>query len=209
MQDMATASPLLSLRPRVPLAALLGVAGLASLASAGCATSMGAASGDGRVVVAVDTPPQTSSDVVQVTEVVQPIAPEAPAPGRRRLSEVVTLGQGTPEPVYVPGQPAPQGAGPNGVVVNNNVTVVNGQPGYGYGGYYGGYGYGGYGGGGYGRTAGALNGARDGRGGTTAGNGAWAPNGWEGAQRTAAPGHTPGVGGNWSPAPSYGPRSQR
>jgi hypothetical protein len=169
---------------------------------------MGAASGDGRVVVAVDSPPQTSSEVVQITEVVQPVAPEAAAPGRRRLSEVVTLGQGATEPVYVPGQQPAQGAGASGVVVNNNITVVNGQPGYGYGGYYGGYGYGGYG-----RSAGALNGARagarDGRGGTAAGNGAWAPNGWEGAQRTAAPGHTPGVGGNWSPAPSYGPRSQR
>jgi hypothetical protein len=209
MEDMRTATRLLSDAGLARLAGLVGLVGLvgaAGLGSAGCATSMGAGSGDGRVVVAVDTPAQvhTSSEVVQVTEVVQPVAPEAAAPGRRRLSEVVTLGQGTTEPVYVPGQQPAQAAGANGVVVNNNITVVNGQPGYGYGGYYGGYGYGGYG-----RSAGALNGARDSRGGTTAGSQAWAPNGWEGAQRTAAPGRTPGVGGNWSPAPSYGPRSQR
>jgi len=192
---------------RIPVGLFLVPALVAAIAGSGCATSMGSAAGDGRVVVAVDAPPQTSSEVVQVTEVVQPVAPEAPAPARRRLSEVVTLGQGTPEPIYVPGQQPAQAGGPNGVVVNNNITVVNGQPGYGYGGYYGGYGYGGYG-----RGTSALNGSRDGRGGTTTGsggNGAWAPNGWEGAQRTAAPGHTPGVGGNWSSAPSYGPRSQR
>jgi hypothetical protein len=178
---------------------------LAGLTTMGCATSMGSASGDGRVVVAVDAPPQSSSELVQVTEVVQPVAPEAATPARRRLSEVVTLGQGTAEPIYVPGQQQQAQAATNGVVVNNNITVVNGQPGYGYGGYYGGYGYGGYGGG---RGSSAPGTSRDGRGGM-AGNGAWAPSGWEGAQRTAAPGHTPGVGGNWSSAPSHGPRSQR
>jgi len=177
----------------------------------GCATSMGSASGDGRVVVAVDAPPQTSSEIVQVTEVVQPVAPEAAAPARRRLSETVTLGQGTTEPIYSPGQPQPQ-TGANGVVVNNNVTVVNGQPAYADGAYYGGYGYG-YGGGygydGYGYGYGRGANAREGRGGAAPGNGAWAPSGWEGAQRTAAPGRTPGVGGNWAPARSFGPRSQR
>jgi hypothetical protein len=195
------------------LAALGGLSALS--ASTGCATSMGSASGDGRVVVAVDTPSQSSSErseVVQVTEVVQPVAPAAPA-GRRRLSETVTLGQGTTEPLYVPGQQGQvqQASTANGVVVNNNITVVNGQqPGYGYGGYYGDYGYGGYGG--FGRGSGALGTGRDSRGAAGAGmpaNGAWAPSGWEGAQRTAAPGHTPGVGGNWAPPPSFGPRSQR
>jgi hypothetical protein len=166
---------------------------------------MGSASGEGRTVVAVDAPPQTTSELVQVTEVVQPVAPEPAAPARRRLSEVVTLGQGTPEPIYVPGA-QPQQAGTNGVVVNNNITVVNGQPGYGYGGYYGGYGYGGYG-----RGSSAVGVARDGRGGGSGmpAHGAWAPTGWEGAQRTAAPGRTPGVGGNFAPAPSFGPRSER
>ena len=93
--------------------------------------------------------------------------------------------------------------------MNNNITVVNGQPGYGYGGYYGTYG--GYGYGGYGRGSSALHGGHggDGMSGRGGSNGAWAPTGWEGAGRTAAPGHTPGVGGNWAPAPSYGPRSQR
>jgi hypothetical protein len=193
--------------------ALAALAGLSALSAIGCATSMGSAAGEGRVVVAVDTPSRSSSEVVQVTEVVQPIASGAPAAapaGRRRLSETVTLGQGTTEPIYVPGQQgqgqAQQGAA-NGVVVNNNITVVNGQQaGYGYGGYYGGYGYGG----GYGRGAGALGSGRDSRGGAgTPSNGAWAPNGWEGAQRTAAPGRTPGVGGNFAPPPSFGPRSQR
>ncbi|MDB5218857.1 MAG: hypothetical protein JWO86_6784 [Myxococcaceae bacterium] len=193
---------------RIPagLISSLAALGAAGLASMGCATSLGSASGDGRVVVAVDTPTQSSSELVQVTEVVQPVAAEPPAPGRRRLSETVTLGQGTTEPIYVPGQPQQQaGAGANGVVVNNNITVMNGQqPGYGYGGYYGGYGYGGYG-----RGTGGLGAGRDARGAGMAPNGAWAPSGWEGAQRTAAPGHTPGVGGNWAPPPSFGPRSQR
>lgn len=194
----------------VLLHALAALAGLSALSAVGCATSMGSASGEGRVVVAVDTPSQSSSErseVVQVTEVVPPVAPAAAPPGRRRLSETVTLGQGTTEPIYMPGQQgqAQQGAA-NGVVVNNNITVVNGQqPGYGYGGYYGGYGYGGYG-----LGSSALGSGRDSRGGAgMPANGAWAPNGWEGAQRTAAPGRTPGVGGNWAPPPSFGPRSQR
>ncbi len=197
--------------------AVAALAGLSALSALGCATtSMGSASGEGRVAVAVDPPSQSSSEVVQITEAVQPIASGAPAaapPGRRRLSETVTLGQGTTEPAYVPSQQgqAQQGAA-NGVVVNNTITVVNGQqPGYGYGGYYGGYGYGGYGyGGGYGRGASALGSGRDSRGGAgMPANGAWAPSGWEGAGRTAAPGRTPGVGGNFAPPPSFGPRSQR
>ena len=201
--------PLASLSP-VTLVTLATLVAVVALPALGCATSMGSASGDGRVVVAVDTPTQTSSELVQVTEAAPPVAPEPAAPSRRRLSETVTLGQGTTEPVYVPGQQAQaqQGA-TNGVVVNNNITVVNGQqPGYGYGGYYGGYGYGGYGG--YGRGSSGLGASRDGRvGNGMPANGAWAPNGWEGAQRTAAPGRTPGVGGNWAPPPSFGPRSQR
>ena len=220
MNDMRR-SPVLLPAPNalVGLAALSALVGLAALSAMGCATSMGSASGDGRVVVAVDTRSQSSSErteVVQVTEAVQPVAPAAAPPGRRRLSETVTLGQGTTEPIYVPGQQgqAQQPSAANGVVVNNNITVVNGQqPGYGYGGYYGGYGYGGYGYGGYGgygRGASASGAGRDGRGGAgMPANGAWAPTGWEGAQRTAAPGRTPGVGGNWAPPPSFGPRAQR
>jgi hypothetical protein len=173
-----------------------------AVGSGGCATTLGSASGHENVVVAVDAPvTHTSNDVVEVTEVVPPVAVES-APPRRRLSQTVTLGSA--EPVYaVP--PAQRAAGANGggVVVNNNITVVNAQPAV-----YGGYGYGGYGGYGAG-YAGSSRG--DGRGASsrTSTSGAWAPTGWEGAQRTAAPGHTPGVGGNFAPPPSHGPRALR
>ena len=60
-------------------------------------------------------------------------------------------------------------------------------------------GYGGYGG--YGRTYGTRDGSR-----TQQTQQSYAPNGWEGAGRTAAPGMTPHVGGNWAPPPSHGPR---
>jgi RNA polymerase primary sigma factor len=33
--------------------------------------------------------------------------------------------------------------------------------------------------------------------------------GWQGARATAAPGQTPGVGGSWSPPPSYGPAQMK
>ena len=82
--------------------------------------------------------------------------------------------------------------------MNNNITVV-GAPAV-----YGGYGYGGYGYGGYGRSS------RGGRADPPRSNGVttqpWAASGWEGAGRTAAPGQTPHIGGNWAPAPSHGPR---
>lgn len=163
---------------------------------AGCAGAVG----NERVVVAIDAPAvRTSSEVVELTEAVQPIALEA-APQRPRLAQTVTLGQGGSEAVYTGAAPQ-QAQGTNGggpsIVVNNQVTVV-GSPAV-YGGY--GYGYGGYGG---------ASVARDyGRGSSSTSRGAYAPTGWEGAQRTAAPGHTPGVGGNWAPAPSHGPRSMK
>jgi hypothetical protein len=174
----------------VPL--VIGLAG----ASAGCAATLGGnARGPERVVVAVDAPVSSSSEVVEVTEVVPPVAPEAPAP-RRRLSQTVTLGASEPIYAAAPAPPAYGAGGPN-VTVNNNVTVVNGQPSYGYGT----YGYG------YGRGSGFGSGGRDGR--ATTPNNAWAPNGWEGAQRTAAPGRTPGVGGNWAPPADHGPRQMK
>jgi hypothetical protein len=186
---------------------LLLVLGSISVAAlTGCAASVGGA-GPERSVVVVDADParaRTSSEVVEVTEVVQPIAPEA-AQARPRLAQTVTLGQGTSEAPYA--GPAPQqaaGAPGGNVVVNNNITVVGGTPGYGGYGYYGGYGGYGYG---YGSS-----GARDhgrGSGSTSRGSGAWAPSGWEGAGRTAAPGHTPGVGGNWAPPSSHGPRQMK
>jgi hypothetical protein len=180
-----------------PLAALAF-----AFASAGCASTLGSSSGQDRVVVAVDAPvTHGSNEVVEVTEVVPPVVVDT-APPRRRLSQTVTLG--STEPVYaVP--PPQQGSGGN-VVVNNNVTVVNGMPGYGAYGAYGGYGYGGYGGYGYGGPS-----RGDGRGSASRSSttGGYAPTGWEGAQRTAAPGRTPGVGGNWAPAPSFGPKALR
>jgi hypothetical protein len=178
---------------------VLGVTALA-LASSGCAATMGGnGPGPERVVVAVDAPVSSSSEVVEMTEVVAPVAPEPAAPPRRRLSQTVTLGAS--EPIYAtPAAPPATGANGANVTVNNNVTVVNGQPTYGYGT----YGYGGYGQG-YGRS-GYGAGARDGRAATS---NAWAPNGWEGAQRTAAPGRTPGIGGNWSPPADHGPRQMK
>ncbi len=152
-----------------------------------------------REPAAIDPPPT----VVIENAVVAPDSSPRP-----RLSRTVTLRQGASEPIYATGPVAPQGqsGGPN-VTVNNNITVVGQQ---GYGGY-GGYGYGGYGGTRYGTTAGYGRGVtRDGFGTTgTTSRQAWAPTGWEGAQRTAAPGRTPGVGGNWAPAPSFGPAQMK
>ena len=138
-----------------------------------------------------------------------PLTYHEPQPSERatppRLSHTVTLGQQDDyAPLPPPGQQGQQGGN---VIVNNNINVTpSGYGGYGYGGYYGGYGGYGYSRGGYGRSTGA-----DGRSFTTAPapRSAWAPSGWEGAQRTAAPGQTPGVGGNYSPPPSYGPQQMK
>ena len=108
------------------------VIGSVSLALvSGCA----ATAGTERVVVAVDAPStRTSSEVVEVTEVVQPIAAEA-VPQRPRLAQTVTLGQGGTAAVYTGAAPQQAqgmtGGGPN-VVVNNNITVV-GSPAVGNG----------------------------------------------------------------------------
>jgi hypothetical protein len=176
----------------VSVAALAALVPLSALTSA-CAPTVRSSSEE-RSVVVVDAPSTTV-----VTEAPPPVVVEPPS-ARPRLSQVVTLGQGTSEAVYTGASGAPPAAPANGVVVNNNVTIVNGQGGY--GGY--GYGYGGYG---YGGRAGTGYGGRDsyGRGSSTGGQ-AWAPNGWEGARRTAAPGQTPNVGGNWAPVPSHGPK---
>jgi len=174
---------------------LLVLGSLSLVAITGCA----ATAGQERVVVAVDGPAaRNSSEVVEVTEVVPPVTLEA-APTRPRLSQTLTLGQGAVEPVYTAAPPQ-QARGANGsnVVVNNNVTVVGAPPVYGG---YGGYGYG-YGGAGVARDYGRGSSS-------TSRSGAWAPSGWEGAQRTAAPGHTPGVGGNWAPPANHGPRTMK
>lgn len=140
-----------------------------------------------REVVAIDSPP-----------------PPEPAPvSRPRLSRTITLGEGT-EAQYTPSAPRPSAPQGPTVVVNNNVVVQNSTQ------WYGGYsGYGGYRGyGGYGRPTTFTDGSRWGG----SGGGArpqWGATGWEGAGRTAAPGQTPGVGGNWAPVPSYGPAQMK
>ncbi len=136
-----------------------------------------------RVVLAVATPPPAPPMPDGAFQ------SDAPA-SRPRLTKTVTLGQS--EDGYVqPAQAAPQPGGPT-VVVNNNVYVYGGAPPV-YGGYY----YGGYGG--YGGNHGTWS---QGSGNSFGGYSSTGP-------RTAPAGHTPGVGGNWSPAPSYGPRPMR
>lgn len=149
-------------------------------------------------VVTPEPPPPSAAQAEP--EVVEP----APA-SRPRLSRTITLGQGT-EWQYTPAAAVPPkeaAAAPSqSVVVNNNIVVQGGAPGY--------YGYGGfYGSRGYGRPTTFYNsdGFRGGR--PRGGSPAWGAAGWEGARRTAAPGQTPGVGGNWSPPPSYGPAQMR
>lgn len=136
--------------------------------------------------------------------VLEPTPPDEAPAARPRLSQTITLGQGTEEQ-YTPSVPRaqPQASGPTqNVIVNNNV-VVQGAPGFGgFGGY---AGYGGYGG--FGRTTTSFGG--DGRAGASRGAPQWGASGWEGARRTAAPGQTPGIGGNWAPPPSYGPAPMR
>ena len=126
---------------------------------------------------------------------------QPPAAARPRLDHTVTLGEGDYSPAPAPPAPGTPGQAPN-VTVNNNIYV---QPsGYSYGSY--GYGYGGYGGYAYrggGSRVPATNG--DGRTFVTP----WRASGWEGAQRTAAPGQTPGVGGNWAPVHDSGPRQMK
>lgn len=126
----------------------------------------------------------TPADAVVVSEHMPPPEP-ARAPTRPRLSQTVTLGQ-TGYSEMPP--PAAEATAP-GVVVNNNVTVVN-QPPVVWGGYYG-YGYG-YGGGGYGGYA-----PRE------------APRASTPSTPSAPAQYTPPVGGDWHSPPSYGPAPMR
>lgn len=123
--------------------------------------------------------------------------PPAPSQAARpRLAQTITLGEQNYAPPPVPGQPATGNGSPT--VVVNNYNVQQTTPAY-YG-----YGYGsarGF----YGSRATTFNDGRGSRGSTPQ----WGSTGWEGARRTAPPGHTPGVGGNWSPVPSYGPAPMR
>jgi hypothetical protein len=142
----------------------------------------------------------------EIIAIVDPAAPEDVPRARPRLSQTVTLGQGSADAQYTgPAAPPPPRAegGNQPTVVINNTIVQQPPPVYGYG-----YGYGawGYRGAGYG--AGTM---RPDAFGTPGGQSrpAWGTNGWEGARRTAAPGQTPGVGGTWAPAPSFGPAPMR
>lgn len=154
--------------------------------------------------------PTAPGNAPMMVEQEQPVMMQAPVDqptAPPRLSHVVTLGEESYAPMPVPGA-ASQGNGT--VVINNNVTVGGG---YGYGGYgYGGYAYG-YGGTGYGRgyyRGGGYTGSSTYQASHAAGgSNSWGATGWEGAGRTAAPGHTPNVGGNWSAPPSAGPRPMR
>lgn len=139
------------------------------------------ASSRDREIIAVDSmpPPEMASE---------------PPPSRPRLSHTVTLGQGT-EPPYMPYMPSapPSRAEPaqsQTVVVNNNVVVQGAVGSYGY------------------RWPATFY-AGDGRAGGSRGSPQWGATGWEGARRTAAPGQTPAVGGNWAPPPSYGPSQMK
>jgi len=143
-------------------------------------------------------PPRLVEPTVTTTTSANAAEPEvlvdaAPA-ARPRLSQTVTLGQGEVEAV-TPSAPPTQAQSQSqsqSVIVNNTVVVPQ---------YYGGYGgYGGYGYGGYGGIE---------RGGRSSSRSGWGASGWEGAGRTAAPGRTPAVGGNWSPPPSYGPAQMK
>lgn len=123
------------------------------------------------------------------------------APSRPRLSHTVTLGQGAQAPYMPSTVPAPPVAVPSSGVMVNNHVVVQGAPQY-PGGY---LGYGGYSYGAYGRPSRAV----DGHSGAPGAPSRWGASGWEGPRRTAAPGQTPGVGGNWSPPPSFGPATMK
>lgn len=153
---------------------------------------------------------ETSATIVAAPGTREVIAVEEPPPmqvepprARPRLTQTITLGQANGEATYSAAPAPPQGQGQgqggntNNVVVNNNVIVQQAPPIY-YGGYggYGSYGYGyGSSGRGFARGGGFDRGA----------SGAWGTTGFEGPRRTAPSGQTPGVGGNWAPAPSYGP----
>lgn len=186
---------------RSPL--LLSVAVLA-LAS-GCAHQ--SETHESSMAVMSAPPSQPQGEVIAVDQqIVQEEAPKA----RPRLTQTITLGQSNNETTYSPPPPsAAQGQGQGGntqnVIVNNNVVVNQPPAVYGGWGGYGGYGTYGYGtrGGGYGVRADSF-----GHGGSSSAT--WGNTGWEGARgRPAAAGGTPSVGGNWAPAPSYGPRGMR
>lgn len=161
---------------------------IAALALVGCAHT----NEEVRTATTVDAPSER-----EVIAIVEPAAQEEMPRARPRLSRTVTLGQGTPDAEYTgPTAPQPKVEPPRSPTVIVNNTIVNSPPVYGYGYGYGSWGYRGYG---YGRGHDAAPPSR----------GSWGTTGWEGASRTAAPGQTPGIGGNWPAVPSYGPAQMR
>ena len=145
-----------------------------------------------REVIAVDTaPPQLT-----------------PAYGPRpRLSHVVTLGAGSDVAAYSSAEVRASAPAERAhTVVVNNYSPAGGAYGYLIGGGYGGHGY----------TLGGDRYVTAPRAGEVYGRGAqgqpitpWAPTGWEGPGRTAAPGQTPGIGGNFPAVRSFGPAPMR
>jgi hypothetical protein len=169
----------------------------AALALSGCAELMAPPEEPLPPVVVVVMPEAPSARTAEASPDV-PLA-AAPPPQRPRLSQTVTLGKENQDATYTaerPSSAAPRDGAAANVTVNNQV-IVHQAPGF----LPFGYGFGaepalaGYAprGDGFGKSAG----------------GSWGASGFEGPARTAAPGQTPAVGGNWPSAPSYGPRSMR
>jgi hypothetical protein len=179
------------------------------LVVSGCAHTSDTHESSAFVASGVNAPPsQPQGEIIAVDQ--QLVQEEAP-PARPKLTQTITLGQSNSESAYSAASPAPgqanqagqAGQGGNNVTVNNNV-IVNQPPVYGGWGGYGGYGYSGRGGG-FGVRADGAGRSSGSRGGAT-----WGNTGWEGARgRPAGAGATPGVGGNWGSAPSYGPSQMR
>jgi hypothetical protein len=147
---------------------------------------------------AVDEPPPRSprsdrsagpGERVAAPGLAEALAAEAPVV-RRKVWRTITLGQ--TGDVYANDQPAPEPGAAASEEADGVVVIGGGVTGYGYpgeAGYVGDFGFDP----GFGVT---VDGSRP-------------PPGWEGAQRTARPGETPVVGGNWAPPPSYGPAPMR
>jgi hypothetical protein len=167
----------------------------AALALSGCAELMAPPEEPLPPVLVVVMPEAPSARTAEASP--EPPLAEAPPAQRPRLSQTVTLGKENQDVTYTAERPSSaasrDGAGAN-VTVNNQV-VVHQAPGFVPFGY------------GFGADPARAGYAPRGEG--FGAGGSWGASGFEGPVRTAAPGQTPAVGGNWSSAPSYGPRSMR
>ncbi len=169
--------------------------GLSAVVLAGCAHAR-----EEVRATTVTAEPATETIEREVLAIDSAPPPEVVPVARPRLARTITLGQGAEQP-YIPAAPPQARTGSASasanVIVNNNVIVQGGAPAY-YGGGYG-----------YGRATSFYGGESRSFGTTPSTPPQWGATGWEGARRTAAPGQTPAVGGNWSPAPSYGPAQMK